>query len=393
MKHIVLILLLVPAFVYAQKQPKPNINKAHNLWKEGKLAEAKEIIDQATTYEKTMDDGKTWYYRGLIYASFDTTSNEQLKALAPNAIDTALESFAKADQLAKGGSGYFVMDGTNIMTKDQQINYWFNTYLNKGATAYQEDNLEEAFSIFTKAQKIYPSDTTSYLYAGIVAVSLEKHDEAIANLRKYIENGGTSEDAYSSILNIYNGPKDDKKKALEVAREAKAKFPNNPDFPKVEIGILIDLGQIEEAKTGLERAIEREPENKILYFYLGYVNSNLNNTEAAAKNYQEALRIDPKYFEAQMFLAKEKYKPAAEIKKQMSDLGISEADKKKKFELDKVLVGKLKEALPYWEQAERLNPSDQDVLDILYSIYVDLDMQAQVTRIEKRYKELGIDNN
>lgn len=392
MKRLFLIMLLIPAVVFAQKQPKPNINKAHTLWKEGKLAEAKEIIDLATTYEKTKDDGKTWYYRGLIYASLDTTSSEDLKALAPDAMDVALESFAKADELAKGGSGYFVMDGTNILTKDQQINYWFSTYLNKGANAYQEDNLEDAIVNFEKAQKIYPKDTTAYLYAGIVAMGLEKHDAAIENLNKYIELGGTSKDAYSSIYNIYNGPKEDKQKALEVVREAKEKFPDDATFPKVEIGLLIDLGKIDEAKAGLEKAIEREPDNKVLHFYLGYVNANLNNSEEAVKHYEEALRIDPKYFEAQLYLAREKYKPAAEIKKQMANLGISEADRKKKFELDKVLVGKLKDALPYWEQAERLNPSDQDVLDMLYSMYEDLGMQAQVSRIEKRYKELGLDN-
>lgn len=391
MKRIVLIMLLAPALVFAQKQAKPNINKAHNLWKEGKLAEAKEIIDQATTYEKTMDDGKTWYYRGLIYASLDTTTNEEFKSLAPNAMDVALESFAKADQLG-GGKGYATIDGTNILTKEQQIEYWFNTYLSKGADAYQNENLEEALEIFAKASKIFPKDTTTYLYAGIVAMGLEKHDEAIDNLRKYIDNGGTSQDAYSSILNIYNGPKDDKQKALEIAREAKAKFPNDPNFPKVEIGILIDLGQIEEAKKGLEAAIQKEPDNKILHFYLGYVNSNLNNSEEAVKNYQEALRVDPKYFEAQLYLAREKYKPAEKIKKEMADLGISAADKKKKIELDGQLVGKLKDALPYWEQAERIKPDDQDVLDVLYNIYSDLGMQAQVSRVEKRYKELGLDN-
>lgn len=86
------------------------------------------------------------------------------------------------------------------------------------------------------------------------------------------------------------------------------------------------------------------------------------------------------------------YKSAAVIKKEMSNLGISADDKKKRFELDKVLVEKLKVALPYWEQAEKINPADQEVLDQLYSIYGDLGMDAQVKRVEGRYKELGMDN-
>jgi hypothetical protein len=76
----------------------------------------------------------------------------------------------------------------------------------------------------------------------------------------------------------------------------------------------------------------------------------------------------------------------------MSNLGITAADKKKRFELDAKLVESLKVALPYWERCEKINPDDQEVLDTLYSIYVDLDIQDQVKRIEKRYKELGMDN-
>jgi hypothetical protein len=76
----------------------------------------------------------------------------------------------------------------------------------------------------------------------------------------------------------------------------------------------------------------------------------------------------------------------------MAGLGITAADKKKRFELDAVLVEKLKVALPYWEKAEQLNPSDQEVLDTLQSIYRDLDMQPQLARINARYKELGLEN-
>lgn len=393
MKRVLFILFLIPSLVFAQKAVKPNLNKALAAWKEGKLDEAKEIIDLCTTYEKTMNSGDTWYYRGLIYASIDTTSNETYKNLAPDAFNVALESFAKADQMGKEGKEYHITDANGFpILKSQQIPVWANTYLNKGAGLYQEDDLDGALANFEKVQKINPDDTTAYFYAGFVANNLEKYDLAIDNFKKYIEKGGTSSDAYAMMINIYNGPKEDKVKGLEVVREAKKKFPNHPDFGKIEIGILIDQGKIDEAKKGLEEAIKKEPDNKVLHFYLGYANGTLNDSEAAIKNYQEALRIDPKYFEAQLFLAKEMFKPAAVIKKEMANLGISDADRKKRFELDKVLVEKLKIALPYWEQAERINPSDQEVLDQLYSIYGDLGMDAQVKRIEARYKELGMNN-
>src|SRR5687768_13507285 len=98
-KILFLMLMVVTVAVSAQKKQKPNINKALKSLQEGNVAEAKQIIDEATTYEKTMNDGKTWYYRGLVYAAIDTTSNPAIHGLADDALKTAMESFEKADQL------------------------------------------------------------------------------------------------------------------------------------------------------------------------------------------------------------------------------------------------------------------------------------------------------
>jgi tetratricopeptide (TPR) repeat protein len=393
MKRITLLLLMLATVsVYAQKAVKPNLTKALNSWKEGKLDEAKTNIDLATTYEKTMNDAKTWYYRGLIYASIDTTSNETYKALSPDAFTIALESFKKGDELSPGKE-HFIQDVNGLpILKSQQIAYWEGVYLNEGARLYQEEDLEGALKSFEKAQAIQPGDTTGYFYGGFAANSLESYDKAIASFQKYIDLGGKSIDAYLSIININSNPKENKEEALKVARIAKTKFPTNADLPKVEIGLLIDLKRIAEAKSGLEEAIKKEPNNKILHFYLGYANSSLNKFEDAKKNYDEALKIDPQYFEAQLYLAKLMYNDAAQLKKAMSNLGISAEDKKKRFDLDRQLVEKLKVAQPYWERAEKLNPDEQEVLDTLFSIYTDLDLQDQIKRIEKRYKELGMDN-
>jgi tetratricopeptide (TPR) repeat protein len=393
MKRFMMILLVgASATVYAQKPVKPNLNKALAALQEGKYKEAKENIDAAITNEKMKEDGKTWYYRGLIYMALDTTTKEDLKALAPDAFKTALEAFAEADKRADKKKEYFVQDANmQMITKPQQMTYWANTHVNYGAKKYQEEDFEGAVQDFDKATTINPNDTLAYFYGAFAAQQGENFDKAEANFKEYIAKGGTSPDAYFSLINLYNGPKADKEKALQTAREGKAKFPANTDFPKVEIGVLIDLNRIDEAKAGLEKAIAKEPNNKILHFYLGYANSQMNDIAGAKKHYEEALKIDPNYFEAQLYLAKLMYADAVAIKKQMGQLGISAEDKKKKFELDKVLVEKLKATLPYFEKAEKINGNDQEVLDALYSIYSDLDMQDQLKRVEKKAQELGYD--
>jgi tetratricopeptide (TPR) repeat protein len=338
-----------------------------------------------------MDDGKTWYYRGLIYAAIDTSSNSAVNALADDPFKTALESFAKADQMAKAGSEYFTTDPTNVIpvTKTQHIAQLANYYLNRGAALYERDSLGEAMANFEKTQVVLPDDTIAYFYGGIVANSMEDYDKAITNLEKYMEKGGTSSDAYSIIINTYSGPKDDKQKALEASRKAKEKFPDNPEFPKVEIGLLIEMDQIEEAKKGLEQAVVREPDNKAYHFYLGYVNSKLEVWEDAKKNFAEALKLDPAYFDAQYYLAQVYLIDAAKVMDQVKNLGISAADKRKQAELDKVLVEKYKIALPHWEKAESLKPNDMDVLDRLRTIYYYLGDDANEKRVASKLKSLN----
>jgi tetratricopeptide (TPR) repeat protein len=255
---------------------------------------------------------------------------------------------------------------------------------------YQEDDFNGALDHFEKAAKINPKDTTALFYGAFAAQSAENMEKAVDYFNKYIEAGGKSVDAPLSLYNIYRN-KDEKEKALEIVQKAKAAHPTNGDLPKVEIGLLIDLKRIDDAKKGLEAAIAKEPKNKIFHFYLGYTNISTENYPAAKKNFEDALAIDPEYFDAQLYLAKLMYNDAEVLKKEMQNLGISANDKKRKTEIDKQLVDKLKIALPYWEKAEKLNPTDSEVLDQLGEIYADLGMDAQVQRIEKRRKEVGLE--
>lgn len=402
MKRItLLVLMLTSVAAFGQKPVKPNLNKALKSYQEGNLAEAKENIDLATTYEKTMNDGNTWYYRGLIYAAIDTTSKPEIKSLAQEPFKTALESFTKADQLGKSGKEYFITAPNTIvpLTKTQQLETLANFYLNKCINALQDsDDFEgsmaqgkKTIEIFEKNLKSYSNDTLTYYVVALAAQNAEKFDEAIEYMNKYFARGGKSKESYIVLYQIYSGPKEDKAKALEIVREGRKKNPSNTDFPKLEIGLLIDLDRVAEAKGNLEAAVAKEPNNKLFHFYLGYVNSKLEKWEDAKANYEAALKVDPSYFEAQSYLAQIYYIDAANTKKQMDLLGISAADKKKKLELDKIMVDKYRVALPYMEKAEKLNPSDTDVLERLRAIYYYLGEDAKEQRVTKRLKELGID--
>ncbi|MBX2963222.1 MAG: hypothetical protein KF687_11970 [Cyclobacteriaceae bacterium] len=393
MKKVIYLLIILPMAVLAQKPLKPNLGKALNSWKGGKLQEAKEMIDVCATDPKLSLDAKTWYYRGLIYASLDTTSNQAFKSLASNSFDVAMEAFSKAEDMNKNSrSDLFYTDEMGFpVPRTQSMAILTGYYLNAGASAYQDDDYPTALVEFGKVQRIEPNDTTAFFYAGFVAQADEQYDLAVQNINQYIKLGGRSKDAYTILISIYGGEKEDKVKALELTREAKKKFPDEKNFALMEIGYLIDLDKTEEAKSGLEAAVKSDPTNKTLHFYLGYVNSKLDNFDAAKKNFEDAMKIDPTYFDAQYYLAQLYLIEADKIKREMNNLGISKADQEKKKQLDNELVARYKSALPYWEKAEQLNPSDADVLDKLSIIYYYLGEDKKAERINKRLKELGID--
>ena len=133
-------IVLVSSAVFAQKEKKPNINKALKSMQEGDLASAKDEIDRATEYEKTSTNGKTWYYKGLIYAAIDTSSSQG--DLAQNALSEAMAAFQKADDLQKGSAEYFLSDANGFpILKPQQIESLWGSYLNKGVENFQNEEI------------------------------------------------------------------------------------------------------------------------------------------------------------------------------------------------------------------------------------------------------------
>jgi tetratricopeptide (TPR) repeat protein len=403
MKRVMFVMLMAASVAaLAQKQQKPNINKALNAMRDGKLSEAKEIIDAATTYEKTMNDGNTWYYRGLIYSAIDTSSNASVQALQSDALAVAIESFKKADQLGKKDKEYFITDpSTGISTRPTQLEMLSNFYLDKAIKQFQDsDDLEGSLKTLEKSKMVfeqflpkYANDTLAYYVTGLVAQQAEKEDLAVENMNKYLEKGGKSKDAYLVLYQIYNN-KEDKTQALEVVRRAKAALPDNPDFPKVEIGLLIDMGKEAEAKAGLEEQLTKEPDNKILHFYLGYINAKRGDIPTARKNFEEAIRIDPAYYDAHFHLANTYLTDVDRVSKELQAAGNTAADSKKRSLLVQQRVKESEVAIPYLERVEKMKHPDKDseieVLQKLSLLYYYVADDKNVARIDKKLKSLGV---
>ncbi|MEQ9591809.1 MAG: tetratricopeptide repeat protein [Cyclobacteriaceae bacterium] len=393
MKRLLLLALIIPIAVAAQKPVKPSKPKAEKALRDGRFDEAKEIIDATVASEKFADDPKAWYLKGLIYAGIDTTKNEQYKSLIADPFPDAKAAFEKAYELDNGKSGSFINDPSGFPMLPDQVNAYFaQDYFEKGVKAYQDDQeYETALSYMDKTLFFIPNDTSVLLNAGIFfAPAAEDHQKTIEYIRKYLQLGGQSTDAWVVLFGTYRDELKDNENALAVAKEAVAAHPENKDFPKYELDMYIKMGKLEEAKEAMEVQVKNDPEDAETRYFLGVINLQLKDNEAARKWYEESIKVDPKYLEPRIALAELVHLDAKMVKTEMNNLGITAADRKKRIELDGKLVEKLKVVLPYWEAAEKLSPDDPKILDNLYGIYSDLDMGPQVARIEKKMKALGL---
>lgn len=367
---------------YGQKAEKPKINKANMAREKGDLAEAQRIIDLATDYEKTKDNGKTWYYRGLIYATIDTTSNAEHAGLSDNALQIAMESFNKAKEMGDASDYYINNDFGLPVLMGQQIDAYYSFYYNQGVNAFGASEYETAVSAFESSYAVLPTDTNAYINAAYAAHNGELFEAAKKNYRAALDNGAKAKDLFYNYVNILSSIDKDTESALQVVAEGRELYPADGTLAKNQINMMIQSGQIEEARTNLEKAIESEPDNPNLYFTLAAMHEQLEDEDAAVGAYQKALEIDPNHFESNFNMGVILIDRANQVIKERNNLGVSKADLAKAREMEPLIDQKLKDALPQWERVYEVRPTEKSAIETLRYIYSQLKMNDKAEEMQ-----------
>ncbi len=409
-KLVVALFLVIP--VLASAQVKPSLTKADKLFREGKLDEAKTLIDVTTASQEFMvdkkgqpskDAAKAWFLKGMIYMGIDTTKKAQFKTLDANPFPTAKAAFDKAKELDPKAVS-FTKDAAGFPLPNFQLeSFYGNFYFNRAINAFNEKtedagkkaaNNQAAFENIEHTLYFSPKDTAALLYGGgLFAPGVKNYDKGIEWLQGYIAEGGKDPQGYALLANIYTTYKKDNVTGLKVIQEAHAKFPNYKDFTSMELNIYLTEKKYDLAKTMVETEMAADPTNTNNIFLLGQLNREMGNREEAKTAFKKVLQLDPKNFDAAMETAGLYWADAKEIKDQMGKLGTGKADMEKLKVLDAQYVEKLKTYLPYIEACEKISPDDINVLYSELNVYGDLDDQPKVARVKKRLKALGEDVN
>jgi tetratricopeptide (TPR) repeat protein len=373
---IFMVLLALQTVAFGQKK---NVRKAGSALDKGELAEAKAQIDPAINDEKTKDDGGTWLLYGRVYQAIADDSTNSVQAEDPYL--EAMKGYDKAMELEKEGS----TDYAQAELMKEQV--WANA-VNKGAALYTDKDYANAITYFDVAKMAKPQDTTAYIYAGISAQQAGELNDAAKNYAFLVDSlDYKSEDFYNSLIYIYLVEQKDNDKAIDYLQKAQEAFPENPDFLKREITVLITNEKYDEAREKLSKAIEAEPDNAILYYNRGYLYEQMGDGEQAVENYKKATELDPNYFDASFNLAAFYYNEAAEILQEANNMDLKEYEKRGK-EIEDKAKDYFEKALPPLEKSRDLKPDDEKVLTTLQTVYTRLGMDEKAEEVQSKLESM-----
>ncbi|WP_100611499.1 tetratricopeptide repeat protein [Confluentibacter lentus] len=414
-KQIIIALAVsISAFSFAQKKELKAVEKAI---KGNNYAEAKSALKQAESLMSAMD-AKTkaeYYYLNAqaLYAGGAGSMTD---------IDAAIESLGNVE-------GAYVAESNEL--KQTMV----NSILTKGNDLYEKQDFSTSSKYFEKAYRLSEKDTTFLYYAAVTAVNVQEYDRALKlyeELKKigytgiekqfYATNKETGEedildkaarDLYVrsgthinpgermteskkpeivknvALIYVTNG---DNEKAIAAIKDAKAESPDDINLILTEANIYFKMGNNEEFKKLLETATEKDPNNAELQYNLGVLSAESGDVENAKKYYAKSIQLNPNYVNAYINMAAVVLEKEKSIIEEMNNLGTSSADNKKYDELVEVRKVVYKEAVPYLEQAMKLDSNNVSAVSTLMNIYSILGETAKQKEMKDKLDSINTEN-
>lgn len=344
---------------------------AYNNWKDGLLDEAAQAIEPATTHEKTSVKEKTFRYRGNIYQEIATSSDEALRAKYPNALKLAVESFLKANELDTKGE--YKKENVRSLGALQGF------ALNAGNDEFGKKNYAQAVDLYGLSQQIAQNfnmvDTNAIFNQALAYESAGDKESAISKYKSLIEMDYNRPEIYRylSSLQKKNG---DLEGAIATAKAGMDKYPNNKDIILDNMAFLLEAGKSSEAESLVGVAIEKDPQNAVLYSVQG----SLYDQKAAAAttreevmewydkaeaSYKKSIEIDEQFFDAYFNIGVLYNNRAAYIYDEIKDIKSDSEYMKAKKEADDIFLA----AVPFFEKAHEIQPEDQQTIAQLVKLY------------------------
>jgi tetratricopeptide (TPR) repeat protein len=321
--------------------------------------------DKATVQSETVNDKQYTVHifddKKVYFDNVGINFWEVLKYETPNPIQKSYEAYVKAKSLDTGGKN----------AKKLNENFTLLASLSK-TNAYNKFNLSkyaEAVELFILSADCSAEtgviDTTAIYYAGVLAIEAKNYAVAEKYLKKAIGVGHLDKGDAHAYLSEALKELDKVDEARTVLEEGFGKNPENQQLIIALINNYMSAGKNPtEIIPLITKAQEKEPDNVNLYVVEGDLRERLNDIEGAVKCYNKAKEVDPKDFFGHYKLGLLHYNIGAKY----SEQAVNEKDEKEYDRLLGLADAELKKALPFLEDAFKLNPTEISTIQALKEI-------------------------
>ena len=385
----VMILLAVVLTANVMMGQKKDRTDAYMYNKNQQYEKAMTSIEKCINHEqflgmKPNDQAQAWLYRAAIYQNIIQSGDEALLAKAPNALEIVYESLMNCMK-----NHDFLED--NKQEIYQRVGNVMNTYYTKGADDYNTGKFAEAAPMFKKAYDIAKSmgspDANEMLnFAATSALRAEDYNTALEYFTEVKNNGADNVEIYKHLAACYNGL-GNADQAMAMINAGLEKNPSDAGLILEKVNAYLKEGRGAEAVADLVKLQELDPEHAQLLFVLGTIYGDENNkdvydTDKARQYYEQALAINPGYYDATYNIGVLYTTMANKYIEQANEItGFSKAEQEQYNSLIEQGNELLRTGLPYLKQAYDAQPSD-DVKNVLRSIYVKLNMMEEVKALD-----------
>ena len=169
--------------------------------------------------------------------------------------------------------------------------------LQRGVAAHKEGKLQEAERFYRAILKSQPSHPDANHNLGILAVSINKAEEALPLFKAALDANPYKEQFWLSYIDALM-----KKNQLQDAEVASRKALDlKQNFIKVSLylsGILLKLGRLDEAEASLRQTISLKPDYAEAHSNLGITLQELGRLDEAEASLRQTISLKPDYAEA-----------------------------------------------------------------------------------------------
>lgn len=413
--------LLLSFATFAQKK---ELKAAEKALKGGDAKETLNLLKAAdAVMSAATDEEKAQYlflegnaYLDLVDKKIDADAN---MTLAANAYKKLIEA-----EKVSGKLKYSAQAATSV----DKIK---NLLINSAVAATKENNNIDGAKKLYEAYMLDKKDTINLYYAASIYVNAKDYDKAMelySELKRLNYSGKMTQ--YLAVSKINDQENNfataaERDKAVKLGTHEKPRTEEIPskrgEIYKNMALILVEKGQIAEAKQAVADAVKanpddislklteanlylqtkdfekykqiindvlaKNPNDYALIYNLGVIAANNNNNEEAEKYYKKTIELKPDYLNAYINLAVLKLQNEKVLIEEMNKLGTSDKDMKRYDVLKKKREDLFRSVLPYLKKAYELDPENEDVAKTLSVVYSALEMTAEKNAIKAKMKK------